>query len=122
MRWHTSIEAGVDLAPAGDVEAGAELGQLGDDLRCRVGLDGVVDAGERQAALQLAIVLLDDGEVDDEAGGLRSSVGEELMDAVGHFVLLQCAGRDAGARTIRFRGGWLRCRQSHRSRLRRRGV
>src|SRR6185437_9035628 len=33
LAGHAGGEAEIDLAAAGDVEAGAELGQLGDDLR-----------------------------------------------------------------------------------------
>ena len=56
------------LAHRGDVEAGAELGQELEDLRRRVGLDGVVHLGVRQRLGEGTVVVAHDIEVEHEAG------------------------------------------------------
>ncbi len=77
-------EAEIDLARARDVEIGAEARQPLDQLGRRVGLDGIEDAGDRQRLGQLAVIVLDAVEVDDQARGVGVLVGEESEDTLGH--------------------------------------
>ena len=55
-----------------------------DDLRRRVGLDRVIDAGDRQIAAQQVIGLGDNVEIDDKARGLGRMFGQETCNLVVH--------------------------------------
>jgi hypothetical protein len=77
-------EAEGDLGPAGDVEARAARRQHLDDLRRRVGLDRIINAGDRQIAAQHVVGLADHLEIDDEARRLGRMLGQEAGDLVVH--------------------------------------
>src|SRR3546814_9725919 len=57
-------QAEIDLADRGGVEVRPQLLQAADDGRLRIGLDGIEHARQRQQPLQLAVVMLDDVEID----------------------------------------------------------
>ena len=75
------------LAHRGDVEAGAELDQELEDLRGRVGLDGVVDLAVGQRLGEGIVVVADDIEVDHEAGSFVGAALEKFANACGHLDL-----------------------------------
>ena len=72
--------ATVDLAGAGEVEAGA-FGRQGGNHRNRgIGLHGVIDAGVRQQVAQRAAALPHRFQIDDHARRRRRMVREEPVD------------------------------------------
>ena len=75
------------LAHRGDVEAGAQLDQELQDLRRRVGLDGVVDFAVGQRLGEGIVVVADDIEVDHEAGSFIGAALEKFANACGHLDL-----------------------------------
>ena len=69
-----------DLAAAGDIEAGADPRQPGDDLRRRIGLYRVIDLRGGQQDLQGVVLCLDKREIEHEAGRRRSHRPQEGID------------------------------------------
>ncbi len=75
-----------DLARRGGVEAGALVGQAGQDFLRRVGLHGIEHFSQRQGAGQRAILLRHHVQVDHQARGSGTSLVQELLDFVVHFL------------------------------------
>ena len=75
----------VGLADRGDVEAAAEPGQELEDLRRRIGLDGVEHLAVRQRLGEVQVILAHDIEVENEAGSVFGAMLEKFADACGHF-------------------------------------
>ena len=63
----------------------------------RVGLHGVEHARVGQRLGEGAVVVLDDVEVDDQAGAVLPTLTEEFADALGHWRILQLKGTDLAA-------------------------
>src|SRR6516165_730820 len=80
----TVVEAELYLATARHIEIGALALEHRDDLRSRVRLYGVIDAGERQVPAQQIVGLRDHVEIDDQARGLRAIFDKEPVDSFGH--------------------------------------
>ena len=74
-----------DFATARNVEIGALALKHCDDFGGRIGLDGIVDMGERQIAPQHGIGIADHIEIDDEARGFGSALGQKAGDPLVHF-------------------------------------
>ena len=99
------IHRHLDFGNRRGVEGRAHRGEQAQDLRRRVCLHRVVDPGIGKRLLEGAEIVAHDVEVDDEAGAVRTSGGEEIEDALrGHRSLHRAALprairlRDAGAR------------------------
>ncbi|MGA8757739.1 MAG: hypothetical protein WB611_15650 [Stellaceae bacterium] len=69
-----------DLAGARQIEIGSKSSQGGNDLRSRIGFDGVIDLRHRHRPLRSRIPSANDIEVDDNAGRRRSSLGEVAIE------------------------------------------
>jgi len=80
----TVVEAELDLAAARHVETGALALEHRDNLRSRVRLHGIVDAGERQVPAQQIVRLRDHVEIDDQTRGLGAVFGKETVDSLSH--------------------------------------
>ena len=89
----TVVEAELDLAAARHVEAGALALEHRDDLRCRVRLHGVVDAGERQVPAQQIVGFCDHVEIDYQARRLGAIFGKETADSFSHVRVIHPARR-----------------------------
>ncbi len=83
VRRRAGVQRHLDLGDRSGVEGGAEAFEQAQDFRRRVGLDGIEDAAVRQRPGEGAVIVADDVEIDDEAGGSGTSGGEEFMDAGG---------------------------------------
>ena len=100
-------ERHLDLGDRGGVEAGAHVREHLQDLRRRVCLHRIEDAGVRHGAGEGAVIVGDDFEVDHEAGALGTSVTQEVEDAGGgcHWNVSRNQVARAGSRTIAPRCG-----------------
>ena len=78
------VDAELDFPAARDVEIGALALEHGDDCGGGVGLDRIIDAGERQMPAQRIVSLGDRLEIDDEAWGLGRIFGEEARNPLIH--------------------------------------
>ena len=83
----------VRLADRGDVKAGAETDQQAQDLRRRIGLDGIEHLGVGQRLGEAEIVLAHDVEVEHEARSVIGAVFQKFADACGHFDPAPLSGR-----------------------------
>ena len=83
LRGGTRGERHLDLDDRGGVEARAHVGQHLQDLRRRVGLHRIEDAGVGHGAAEGAEVVGNDFKVDDEARTLGTSVTQEVENAGG---------------------------------------
>ena len=82
----------LDLGRARAIEAGAEIGEQVEDLRRRVGLDGVEHPRIRQRLGEMRVVFAHDVEVDDEARAVFGIAEHELLDAIGHSGIPHATG------------------------------
>ncbi len=71
-----------DFGHRSRVEARAESGEQRQHFGRRIGFHRIEDAGGRHRAGEAEIIVTDDLEVDDKAGALGSSVGEEVDHAL----------------------------------------
>ena len=81
----TLVQAQLDLTAARHVEIGALAFEHRHDRGRRVGLDRIIDAGQRQVSAQRVISLGDYVEIDDEARGFGRIVGEETRNPLIHY-------------------------------------
>ena len=89
----------VQLVDGGDVEVRALVAQQLGDLDGRVGLDRVVDLGEREIANEIVIGPADGGGVDDDEGGFML-VGEglHLLEGFARIVIFDLDGHASDSR------------------------
>ena len=81
-------KAEIDFGQAGHVEVGAKQGQSSHDLVGRVRLDGIEDIGQRERPGQRHVVMLDDIDIDHQAG-VGQVVGRQVVgDTRRHVALL----------------------------------
>ena len=78
----------IDLAQAGGIEAGAEIGNPRQDLARRIGLHGIEDAGRRQGLGQGHEVMGHQVDIDHEAGRGKLGRLEEAGDPGRHAAAL----------------------------------
>ncbi|MNT36943.1 hypothetical protein D3C72_1730570 [compost metagenome] len=79
----TGVERHLDFGDGSAIEARAERSEQLEDLRLRVGLDGIVDRAVGQGVTECTVVRTHDVEVDHEAGTFGTSGIDEVEDTSG---------------------------------------